>query len=272
MRATALCIALLAILAGSSSAVADVRDPGLVNKILMYGTFETPDLEAGQQGVIAFDLTNPYNDSMTNIVLNASIYQYVEQDVSMMLDSTWTHGYPKFEGASDPGREFKIIPTAPLASNSSTRINLTVLTSSDMPHGGIFSQGSYLVRFWLTFELLGVPARMASPGYWSKEQFMWATEEGPKCLPQWSWCVGELNLTRLGGIDGILPDTAFGVKDLIPRWPFYLFGTGAIFFLLLAFFYYAEENPSKFPRTARAFAGFKGRLVRVFRPRKARKT
>jgi hypothetical protein len=270
MRATALCIALLAILAISSNAVADVRDPGLVNKILMYGTFETPALDAGQQGVIAFDLTNPYNDSMTNVVLNASIYQYVEQDTSMMLDSTWTHGYPKFEGAPSPGRELKITPLAPLARNSSTRVNLTVLTSSDMPHGRIFSQGSYLVRFWLTFVLDGVPAKMASPGYWSKEQFMWATQEGAGCVSP--GCVGQVNLTRLGGIDGILPDTAFGVKDIIPEWPFYLFGTGAIFFLLLAFLYYAEENPSKFPRTARAFAGFKGRLVRVFRPRKGRKT
>jgi hypothetical protein len=269
MRATALCIALLAILAISSSAVADVRDPGLVNKILMYGTFETPDLDAGQQGVIAFNLTNPYNDPMTNIVLNASIYQYVEQETSMMLDSTWTHEYPKFEGASDPGREARFILST-LGSNLSTRVSLTVLTSSDMPHGGIFSQGSYLVRFWLTFVLDGVPAKMASPGYWSKEQFMWATQEGAGCVSP--GCVGQVNLTRLGGIDGILPDTAFGVKDLIPQWPFYLFGTGAIFFLLLAFFYYAEENPSKFPRTARAFAGFKGRLVRVFRPRKGRKT
>jgi hypothetical protein len=269
MRATALCIALLAILAGSSSAVADVRDPGLVNKILMYGTFETPDLEAGQQGVIAFNLTNPYNVSMTNVVLNASIYQYVEQETSMMLDSTWTHEYPKLEGVSDTGREAKFILST-LVSNSSTRVNFTVLTSSDMPHGGIFSQGSYLVRFWLTFVLDGVPAKMASPGYWSKEQFMWATQEGAGCVSP--GCVGQVNLTRLGGIDGILPDTAFGVKDLIPQWPFYLFGTGAIFFLLLAFLYYAEENPSKFPRTARAFAGFKGRLVRVFRPRKGRKT
>jgi len=240
-----------------------------VNKILMYGTFETPDLEAGQQGVIAFDLTNPYNNSMTSIVLNASIYQYVEEEVATMVDSTWTHEYPKFEGAPAPGREKKIILSTLLV-NQSVRVNFTVLTSSDMPHGGVFSQGSYLVRFWLTFVLDGVPAKMASPGYWSKEQFIWATQEGAGCTSP--GCVGQVNLTRLGGIDGILPDTAFGVKDIIPQWPFYLFGAGAVFFLLLAFFYYAEENPSKFPRTARAFAGFKGRLVRVFRPRKGRKT
>jgi hypothetical protein len=269
MRATALCVALLAILAVSHSVVADVRDPGLVNKILMYGTFETPDLEAGQQGVISFDFTNPYNDTMTGIVLNASIYQYVEQQTSIMLDSTWTHEYPKLEGASDIGREAKFTLST-LERNASARVNFTVLTSSDMPHGGIFSQGSYLVRFWLTFVFDGAPVKMASPGYWSKEQFMWATQEGAGCISP--GCVGQVNLTRLGGIDGILPDSAFGVKDIIPQWPFYLFGSGAIFFLLLAVLYYAEENPSKLPRTARAFAGFKGRLVRTFRPRKGRKS
>jgi len=269
MRATALCVALLTILAASPGVLADVGDPGLVNKLLMYGTFETPDLEAGQTGVIAFNLTNPYADPITNVVLNVSIYQYIEQDVSMMLDSTWAHEYPKFEGAAAPGRERKFTNSS-MASNSTTRISLTVLTSSDMPHGGIFSQGSYLVRFWLTFDLLGVPAKMASPGYWSKEQFEWATREGPDCTSP--GCRGQVNLTRLGGIDGVLPDTAFGVKDIIPEWPFYVFGASAIFFLLLALLYYAEENPSKLPRTARAFAGFKGRLARVFRPRKGKKT
>jgi len=270
MRIIPACVILLVVLAASSGAVADVRDPGLVNKILKYGTFQTPDLEPGQQGMIAFDLTNPYNDSMNNIVLNASIYQYVEQSVSITLDSTYTQEFPKFEEATTPSGREAIFQMLSLNSNRSARVSFTVLTSLDMPHGGTFSQGSYLVRFWLTFNLDSVAVRMASPGYWSKEQFIYATEEGSTCNS--ADCVGQVNLTRLGGIDGILPDTAFGVKDLIPTWPFYVFGAGATFFLLLAFLYYAEENPSKFPRTARAFAGFKGRLNRVFRPRKSKKT
>jgi len=184
------------------------------------------------------------------------------------VDSSWSWEYPRFAEATGTGRE-AIINYASLDVNESQRIVLTVQTSVDMPHGGIFSQGSYLIRFWLTFTLNSTPAKMASPGYWSKEQFQYATAEGDECTS--SSCIGQVNLSRLGNIDGILPDTAFGVKDIIPVWPFYAMAVGAVFFLVLAFLYYAEENPSSFPRTARMFAYFKGRLVQVFRPRKGKK-
>ncbi len=269
MRATALLVAVFVLLAASSSAMGDVRDPGKVNKILTYGTFETPDMEPGQQGVIAFNFTNPYNKTMTDVALNVSIYQYVEQEVSRVVDSSWPYDFPRFEGAPAPGRE-KPFTFSSIASNASTRVNLTVLTAENMPHGEIFSQGAYLIRFWLTFQLDGVPAWMASPGYWSKQQFIYATGDQILCNP--IDCVGDVNLTRLGGVDGILPDTAFGIKSSVPQWPFYAAGSGAVFFLLLAVLYYAEENPSRLPRTARAFAGFKGKLARIFRPRKGAKT
>ena len=269
MRASALLVAVFVLFVASSAATGDVRDPGMVNKILTYGTFETPDIEPGQQGIIAFNLTNPYNKTMADITLNVSIYEYAEQEVSRVVDSSWSYDFPKFESAAAPGRE-KTFLFASLASNSSTRVSLTVLTSEDMPHGGLFSQGAYLIRFWLEFRLDGIPVWMASPGYWSKQQLIHATADQNLCNP--TDCVGDVNLTRLGGVDGILPDTAFGVKSSVPMWPFYAAGTGAIFFLLLAFLYYAEENPSKLPRTARAFASFKGKLVRVFRPRKGAKT
>ena len=271
MRAIALTVVLTFVLAVSSSALAqdDVRDPGKVNKILTYGTFVTPDLEPGQQGLLAFNFSNPYSvTNMTNVRLNVSIYAYAEQDVYMTVDSSWSWQYPRFAEAPSPGRNITI--TYPiLRMGESIRVNLTVLTSTDMPHGGVFNQGSYFIRFWLDFDFNGTPAKMASPGYWTKEQLQYATAEGPNC--QSADCVGQVNLSRLGNIDGILPDTGFGVKDLIPTWPFYAMIAGASFFIVLAFLFYAEENPSQFPRTARMFATFKGKLARVFRPRKSKK-
>ena len=268
MRALALCVAVLVILAFAPTVLGDVRDPGKVNKIFPYGTFATPDLTPGGAGPLSFNISNPYDEPIYNVVLNVSIYQYAEQEISMTVDSSWRWQYPRFEGAPKPDSNVSFTNSS-MAVNESHRITLTVLTSTDMPHGGIFTQGAYFVRFWLTFVHNGSTARMASPGYWSKEQFYHATQDMDECTP--ADCLGQLNLTRLGRIDGILPDTAFGVKDSIPQWPFYVFAAGSAFFAVLAFLYYAEENASKFPRTARAFLGFKGRLRRIFRPRKGAK-
>jgi len=271
MRALALCIVMVVVLAPSAQALTEVRDPGKVNKILMYGTFATPDLQPGDSGTIAFDFHNPYNADMTNVVLNVSMYRYIEQDLSMNVDSSWRWEFPKFDGAAAPGRD-KALALNSVAPDETRRISLTVRTSGDMPHGDVFDQGAYLVRFWLTFTFNGSQARMASPGYWSKEQFMYATEEGDRCPSSSVDCVGQVNLSRLGGIDGILPDTAFGIKDAVPMWPMYLLVAGIAFFTVLAFLYYAGENPSKYPRSARAFAEFRGKLARVFRPRGKTKT
>ena len=267
MRALALLTVVFLLAASSFPAAADdVRDPGKVNKILPYGTFDTPDLAPGVQGTLAFNVSNPYTSNMANVVLSVEIYRYVEQEITKSVDSSWR--YPRLVNLSQSGTNISFsFGTLPV--NTSTRVFITVLTSTDMPHGGIFNQGSYFIRFWLTFVHEGSPAKMASPGYWTKEQFQYATLEGASCPP--AFCEGEVNLTRLQNISGILPDTGFGVKDTIPLWPFYLMVAGAAFFIVLAFFFYAEENPKSFPRTARSFAYFKGRLVRVFRPRGAKK-
>lgn len=266
MRAIALLTIVILLAASATPAAADdVRDPGKVNKILPYGKFDTPDLAPGEQGTLAFNVSNPYSSDMTNVVLSAEIYQYAEQETYRSVDPSWQ--YPRLVNLSQSGTNISFsFGTLPV--NTSTRVFITVLTSTDMPHGGIFNQGSYFVRFWLTFVHEGSPAKMASRGHWTTEQFQYATSEAP-CPP--AFCKGEVNLTRLQNISGILPDTGFGVKDAIPLWPFYLMVVGAAFFIVLAFLFYAEENPKSFPRTARSFAYFKGRLVRVFRPRGAKK-
>jgi hypothetical protein len=155
---------------------------------------------------------------------------------------------------------------------TSVRLNFTILTapdSRDMPHGSIFSQSSYFVRFELRFEgnVSGtfVPFRMASRGFFSDDDWEAATNASntDSCTPP--WCRGNLNLTILR-VDGILPDSAFGVKEPIPRWPFYALVAAAVLFLVLAFLFWVEENPGSYPRVEAWWARTRGRLARTFAP------
>src|SRR5207244_4099247 len=78
-------------------------------------------------------------------------------------------------------------------------------------------------------------------------------------------CRGNVTLTVLG-VDGLLPDSALGVKEPIPRWPFYLLIGLAALFLVLAFLFWVEENPGSYPRVDAWWARTRGRLARTIAP------
>src|SRR5216117_2501551 len=113
--------------------------------------------------------------------------------------------------------------------------------------------------------------RMVSPGFFTRAQWLAATirEADPCNLPN---CRGHLNVTMLAGflgvsrLDGIIPDSAFGVKEPIPRWPFYLLIALVVFFLFLAFLFWVEENPGTFPRIETWWARTRGRIARTIAP------
>ena len=52
---------------------------------------------------------------------------------------------------------------------------------------------------------------------------------------------GNINLESLG-VDGIIPDSSFGVKKPIPKWPLYILTTLTLFFAGLAVVSYLEEE------------------------------
>jgi hypothetical protein len=149
-------------------------------------------------------------------------------------------------------------------------LNFTVLTSADMPHGSVFAQAAYFLRFWLEFDIdngTRSHLRMASLGYFTAQQWALARSDlGPGCSPgnATNRCTGLVNLTRLG-VDGVLPDSLFGVKEPIPLWPFYGLVVLVGFFLVLAFLFWVEENPGQYPRVERVWLRFKGRLRGVLR-------
>ena len=270
MRAPALALAflLLVALVAPLTAAEDFGAVGKVNKLI--GIKEVPELAPGDSGSFVFYLNSTYTDTIQNVRLNASIYRYATIDESVAVDATWRYAYPKI--AETGSREW--VWTAANVSGGSTRLlNFTVLTAADsdaMPHGSVFSQSSYFVRFWLRFtaNVSGnlTVFNMASRGFFTTAAWDRATNASATtpCTPP--GCRGSsgngVNLTMLG-VDGILPDSAFGVKEPIPRWPFYLLIAFAVFFLILAFLFWTEENPGTFPRIDGWWARTRGRTART---------
>ncbi len=277
-RAAAIALAIL-LLAVPAVRAQDVRDPGFVSRII--AVVESPQLEPGQSGVFRFNFTDPYPYEMNNTLLNVSIYQYATIEESLPLDASWRWAYPQIAESGD--REYEILrgtPADSLDAGEIMALQFTVLTSADMPHGSIFAQSAYFLRFWIEFDMNDTTGErryvMASRGHFSATEWEEARVDplnpDPNCNPtnDTNRCVGSLNLTRLG-VDGVVPDSLFGVKEPIPLWPFYGLLVATALFLVLAFLFWVEENPEKYPRVERAWLVFKGRLRRIARlPRRHR--
>jgi len=226
---------------------------------------------------------------MTNITLTLEVYRYREIDVDRPVDATWTSGPFFFDGAAKPA--LNITPPIynatgqPLLNPGEIhQVSFTVVTYPETPHGSVTAQASYFVRTRLEFDLGQGAAMnhsyMMSKGYFTDAQFDTARQP---CLPPGSnqtcpssiYYEGTLNLTYLGMVanlpgghlDALLPDAAFSVADRMPLWPYLVIGAATGVCLLFAVLFYAEENPSKYPRLARWWLAVKGK-ARQARPPK----
>ena len=275
MRALALVVALLLLLAVPASTARAAEDFGAVGVVNSFiHVTSTPQLAPGQRGDfdLQFNSTYPAGMTMYNVSLNVSIYEYATVDTSVPVDRSWTYPFPRIDQTGGRDWWWNVSSVAP---GSSTNLSFTILTSSDpnqMPFGSVFSPAAYFLRTWLSFDGLvngtSEHFRMASLGYFSKATWdlaQNATYTNP-CNPP--GCRGDLNLTLLG-VDGVLPDLSFGVQEPIPRWPFYALIVLAGFFVVLAFLFWVEENPGTYPRVEVWWARQRGRLARL-RPRRRR--
>jgi len=266
MRAPALAVALLllVVLASPLAAGEDFAAVSKVSRLLIVD--ETPQLAPGESGVFAFHLNSTYAEPMLNVRLNVSIYEYATIEESRPVDATWPYPFPKIQESGGREVRWELPSVGPGERRNLTFTVLTAADSAQMPHGSIFSQASYFLRFWLEFDgnVSGTLThyRMASRGFFTEAQWDLAGNETytNPCIPP--WCRGGLNLTILG-VDGVLSDSAFGVLEPIPRWPFYLLLGLAGFFLVLAFLYWVEENPSAYPGVAAWWDRTRGRLRRI---------
>jgi len=276
-RVLAIALAILLLLLPSVRAQEDIRDPGFVNGIMRV--LVSPQVVPGEAGEFVFNLSNPYGHPMQNISLNVSIYQYVTIEESVPVDGSWAWTFPRIRNAAVNPREYKVEqggPSSYLGNTSGSNYKIerfTIETSVDMPHGSVFAQAAYFLRFWLEFDINnGTQSHivMASRGYFTSQQWEAAHVSDPpdpncnNAVNTTYRCLGLLNLTRLN-VDGILADSSFGVKEPFPAWPFYgLLGVTG-FFLVLAFLFWVEENPGQYPRVERTWLRFKGRLRRLVR-------
>ena len=96
-------------------------------------------------------------------------------------------------------------------------------------------EGTYFVRFSMNFDYNSTSRVIQSRGHWSMEQWENATTNVTEGSP------GNINLDVLG-VDGIIPDSSFGVKKPIPQWPLYVLITLTIVFAGMSVIFYLEEE------------------------------
>ncbi len=271
MRHLVTALLVLSVLAFPVSAE-DVSDPGKVNKLLT--SFDTPLIEPGQVGAFSFTLHNPYSLSILMVEINVSIYRFATVEEDRLLDENWPWCEPFIKEAAMPcSKESKFL-ISEVSPGESVLLSFVVVTSREMPHGNPLSEGAFFVRFWLTFDLdqgqgpLGYV--MASRGYFSDDLWEEATAYNSTNPCTDPLCRGNVNLGLLN-VDGILPDSSFGVREPIPTWPFYLLLAIFALSLVFALLYYAEEHPGRLPRIEVAWLAFKNRAGKIYRARFRRK-
>jgi hypothetical protein len=245
------------LLLSPSLAMGDISDPGMpryANNIL--GGFVTPTVAPGQEVDFSFNLTNPYESDnasaiMENVTLIVSIYMYATQEKAEEVTSSFPHP-PLFHHVSTEWREdySQILP------NQTLRIELPIYTSKKTPHGSYFSQSTYFVRFDLTFNF---PNSSANVVLKSKGCF---TESDWNKIVSFEGNQNIVDRTYLKGlgVDGLLPDSSFGIKIPIPRWPLAVIVTGCIGLSFMALYYYVLDNPGAYPRLEKRFYYLRGKL------------
>jgi opacity protein-like surface antigen len=252
-------------LLSSYLAAADIADPGkpkYANNFL--GGFQTPTVAPGQRVDFSFNLTNPYDNSspemqnvplqnltMQNVTLVIGIYMYATQEKAEALTGSFPHP-PLIRGTTTEWKE----NISEILSNQTLRIELPIYTSKKTPHGSYFSQSTYFVRFNLTFNF---PDNSTDVVLKSRGCF---TESEWNTIVSFEGNQSIVNTTYMKslGVDGILPDSSFGIKIPIPRWPLGVIVVGCVGLSFMALYYFVLDNPGKYPRLEKRFYYLRGKL------------
>jgi hypothetical protein len=246
---------LMVLTVGSAAVHAEVTDPGAPKYANnMFGGFVTPTVSPGQTVNFAFNITNHYpgpHDKMTNIKLTVGIYEYATQDTAREVNSSFKNP-PLIKGLA-PQLNFTL---EDMLVNETVSMELAVNTSEKTPHGSYFSQSTYFVRFRLNFTLEGntTPVVLQSKGFFSDAQ--WSRMVN---LTAGQDIVNTTYMKSLG-VDGLIPDSSFGIKVPIPRWPLAVLIVACVGVSLLALYYFVLDNPGKYPRLEKRAYYLRGKL------------
>ncbi len=207
-----------------------------------FNNFNTPQLEPGQSGDFEWDLHNRYGYSLDNVIITAEIYHRADIDESETLDSIPSEERPFISdkcwntNLDDEGNceendkvEQAVFNLGTIETNTTLTLKFKIISSEDT------KEGTYFVRFSMNFDYNGTSRIMQSRGHWSMEQWEEATTNVTEGSP------GNINLEILE-VDGIIPDSSFGVKKPMPKWPLYVLITLTIVFAGLSVIFYLEEE------------------------------
>ncbi len=206
-----------------------------------FHNFNTPQLEPGQEGVFSLDVYNRYESALDNVVIVAEIYHRADIDESESLDkiSSSERPYVRETCWTDQGGSENCVATidarkatfniGTIEYNETISLEFEIISKEDT------KEGTYFVRFSMDFDYNSTARVMQSRGYWSMEQWENATTNVTDGSP------GNINLGALN-VDGIIPDSSFGVKKPIPQWPLYVLITLTIVFAGLSITFYLEEE------------------------------
>jgi hypothetical protein len=206
--------------------VAAAEDISAPNKIPDLSDFHTPQIVPGASGSYGFTVRNRYNGTLENASLTIDIYKWATleeaQDIGKISDP------PRI---SQGGRQSYNAPVFSLGPNQTASFKISIDTGKQTP------QGTYFVKQMMNFSYNGSHLLMKSRGYFTNKEWDNATTN-----VNGTRAVGGINLTMLG-VDGILPDSSFSVKEPIPLWPLaLLIGLTVLFGALALVFYLMEEK------------------------------
>jgi len=250
-----LALALLLVPSGGADWDPYVSHPG---NIPDFHNFTTPQLAPGGSGPFTLEISNRYAEPLENVVVGMEIYMRADIEGSESIDAVandarprveegcWTRlpdGEPECDAA--PGAQRATFSPGTLAPGESVRFSTDIhsteerswlrctLLGSRCDTGT--AEGTYFVRFTLAFDHNVTTYSMLSRGHWSMAEWEAATTDVPDGSP------GNINLTALG-VDGVIPDSSFGVKEPIPQWPLYVLIGLTVMFAGLAVVFYLEEE------------------------------
>lgn len=243
-RAPAAAMLLLLLVATPASVAEDLSAP---NRIPDLSDFKTPQIVPGESGIYRFSVRNRYNGTLENATLTVEIYKWATLEEARDIGAI-----------SDPpeiptgARQGYTAPPFALGPNHTTLVSVSIDTSKSTP------QGTYFVRQMMQFDYNGTHLLMKSRGYFTDREWENATTD-----ENGSRAVGGINLAALG-VDGILPDSSFSVKEPIPMWPLaLLIGLTGFFGALAILFYMMEERGH--PRLKERFYKGSGKLKQARR-------
>jgi len=209
---------------------AQISEP---SKIPDLNNFKCPQIIPGESAIYRFNITNRYNSSIENVTITVELYKLANEKSAHELE-TITNA-PEIEGGQGYIATYKL---GNIQANENKTVECRIKTVKGTP------QGVYFVRHMISFDTLGGHYVMKSKGYFSNEEWAKATEEG------------SINITYLG-VDGILPDSAIGVKEPVPMWPLYLMFSIAFVLGVFSVLLYQMEEEGKYP-------GLRRRIHRLF--------